>query len=96
MKGWLANDELKRIWNEAVVAQFKVKSQHLPGGTEKTHKNFIYDNPSPGRDLNPGPSEYEAGVFTNQPRRSVPHCISKYSNIMVTVITVTYFTDAYQ
>jgi hypothetical protein len=29
------------------------------------------DSRSPGRDLNPGPLEYEAGVLSTQPRRSV-------------------------
>jgi hypothetical protein len=30
-----------------------------------------YDIRSPGRDLNPGSPEYEAGALTTQPRRSV-------------------------
>jgi hypothetical protein len=30
MKGLLVNDELERMWKEAVVALFKVLSQHLP------------------------------------------------------------------
>jgi hypothetical protein len=41
---------------------FKVLSQHLPGGTEKTHKNISQDSHYPGRDLNPETSEYEAEV----------------------------------
>jgi hypothetical protein len=32
------NDELERIWKEAVVAKVKVLSQHLPGGTEESHE----------------------------------------------------------
>jgi hypothetical protein len=32
----LVNNELERVWKEAVVAQFKVLSQHLTGGIEKT------------------------------------------------------------
>jgi hypothetical protein len=32
------NDELERMWNEGVVAHFKVLSQHLPEGTEENHK----------------------------------------------------------
>jgi hypothetical protein len=34
-------------------------------------KNFSQDSRSPGRDLKPGPAEYETGVLTTQPRRSV-------------------------
>jgi hypothetical protein len=34
-------------------------------------KNLSQDNWSPGRDLNPGHPEYEAGVPTSRPRRSV-------------------------
>jgi hypothetical protein len=30
-----------------------------------------YDSRSPGRDLNLGPSEYEAVIFTTRPRHSV-------------------------
>jgi hypothetical protein len=29
---------MKRVWKEAVVAYFKVLSQHLCGGTEENHK----------------------------------------------------------
>jgi hypothetical protein len=32
-------------------------------GVRKTTKNLSQDNRSPGQDLNPGPSEYEAGVL---------------------------------
>jgi hypothetical protein len=32
------------------------------------------DSRSPSRDLNPGPPEYEAGVLTTRPRRSVCNC----------------------
>jgi hypothetical protein len=40
-------------------------------GLRKTTKNFSQDTRSPGRDLNPGPPEFEAGVLTTQARRSV-------------------------
>jgi hypothetical protein len=36
---WITINELKRIWKEAAVAQFRVLSQHLSGGTEEIHKN---------------------------------------------------------
>jgi hypothetical protein len=35
------NNELERIWKEAVVASYKVLSQHLPGGTEKIHETPV-------------------------------------------------------
>jgi hypothetical protein len=42
------NDELDRIFKEAVVAYFKVLSQHLPGGAKENHeKTFkILDIPA--------------------------------------------------
>jgi hypothetical protein len=68
------NDELERMWKEAVVAKFKVLLfRHFPGGTEK-NQNVSQHSLSPGRNLNPGPPEYEAGVLTTRPRRSVNCC----------------------
>jgi hypothetical protein len=40
-------------------------------GLRKNHEKLSQDSRSPGRDLNPEPPEYEAGVLTTQPRRSV-------------------------
>jgi hypothetical protein len=35
----LLNDELERMWKEAVIAYFKIISlQHLPRGTEENHE----------------------------------------------------------
>jgi hypothetical protein len=34
------NDELESIWKDAVVAEFKELSLHLPGGTEENQKNL--------------------------------------------------------
>jgi hypothetical protein len=48
------NNELERMWKEAVVASFK--ALHFPVLRE-TRKALIQDS---GRDLNPGPPEYEA------------------------------------
>jgi hypothetical protein len=47
-----------------------VLSRQSPWGTEENHEN-PQDSRSPGRDFNPGPPDYEAGVLTNRPRRSV-------------------------
>jgi hypothetical protein len=48
---------------------FKALSRHSPGGS--TTKKLSEDSRSPGIDLKAGPPEYEAGVLTTQPRRSV-------------------------
>jgi hypothetical protein len=40
-------------------------------GLMKTMINLSHDSQPPGRDLNPGPSDYEAGVLSIPPRRSV-------------------------
>jgi hypothetical protein len=53
---------------EAVILRH-YPSIHLKG-LRRTTKNFSQDNRSPGQDLNPGPPEYEAGVYTTRPRRS--------------------------
>jgi hypothetical protein len=37
----------------------------------KTTKNLSQDNRTPGRNLNPGPSEYQTEVLTTRLRRSV-------------------------
>jgi hypothetical protein len=43
-------------------------------GLRNTTKILSQDNRSPGRDLSPGNPEYEAGVLTIRPRRSVARC----------------------
>jgi hypothetical protein len=48
----------KRSW-----PNFKELSRNSPGRTEESHINSSQDSQSPGRDLNPGRPEYEAGVF---------------------------------
>jgi hypothetical protein len=35
----IVNYELERMWKEAVMACFKVLSQHMAGGTKKQHEN---------------------------------------------------------
>jgi hypothetical protein len=66
--GWLVDNELGRMWKEAVVPWFKVLSQHFPLGAEE-HHGKSYDSPSQGPDLDPGPPEYEAGVSITPSRR---------------------------
>jgi hypothetical protein len=50
---------------------FNLLFRNWPVGTEEKHEKS-HDRRSPSRDLNPGPSEYEAGGLTTVPRRSVP------------------------
>jgi hypothetical protein len=45
-------------------------------GLWKTTKNLSQNSRCPGRYLNPGPTEYEAGVPATGPRRSVMKCTS--------------------
>jgi hypothetical protein len=54
------NDELVRIWKEAVVA---IRLEIL----RKKTKYFRQDNRSWGRNMNSGPPRYEAGVLTTRP-----------------------------
>jgi hypothetical protein len=44
----------------------------------KTMKNFCQDGRSPGRDLNPAPPEYGAGVITTRPRRSLHATLAEH------------------
>jgi hypothetical protein len=53
------------------LPNYKALSRHSPGGTEENHEKR-QSGLSPGRDLNLGSPEYEAGVLTTQPRLSVP------------------------
>jgi hypothetical protein len=43
----------------------------ISGGTKENTKNVGEDSRSPNRGLNPGPTEYEVEVVTNQLRHSV-------------------------
>jgi hypothetical protein len=50
------NDDLERMWNEAVVTYFKVVTSYLCGGTEEDQVNLEHNLP-PAYDLIPGPPE---------------------------------------
>jgi hypothetical protein len=56
----------KRSW-----PNFKVLPRKSSGGTKEKQETLSQDSRSPGRDLKPGPPEYEAGVLTTGPRRSM-------------------------
>jgi hypothetical protein len=51
-----------REWREAIVACFNKKIICLEE-LKKSTQNLSQDNHSQGRDLNPGPSDYEGGVL---------------------------------
>jgi hypothetical protein len=53
-------------------------------------KNLSEDNRSTDRDLNPGLPEYETGVLTSRPRRSVRRHYNEQQHIKGT------YTDAYK
>jgi hypothetical protein len=61
--GLLENNELERMWKEAMVVS-KMLCICLEGQS-KANKRLSHDIRSPGRDLNPGFPEYEARWFKN-------------------------------
>jgi hypothetical protein len=62
-------------WNGYVRKRLWPNLKYYPyiflEGVRKTTKNPKQDSQSLGRDLNPGPPEYEEGGKTTRPRRSV-------------------------
>jgi hypothetical protein len=67
-----------REWRMANIAEGSGRGLILsryPGicleGPRKITKTLSKDSRSHGRDLNPGPTEYETTVLTNLPRRSI-------------------------
>jgi hypothetical protein len=72
MKNWKGR---VRKWSWPNLRQ----SRHLHESTEKNNEN-IQDSRSPGLDLKPEPPEYEAGVLTTRPRRSVMSIAEKLEN----------------
>jgi hypothetical protein len=62
----IVNYELERMCKEVVVAwpNLRYYPGICPEGLRKNTKTLSQDSRSPGRNLNPGPSESEAGVLT--------------------------------
>jgi hypothetical protein len=52
------NDELERIWKEAILVDFRMLYQDSTGDLMKTMKNLC-----PGRDLNRAPSKHESDAL---------------------------------
>jgi hypothetical protein len=63
------NDELERICNLCDLILKYYSGIRLEGLRKTTIPSM--DSRSPGRDLNPGPPKYEAGMLTTGPRLSV-------------------------
>jgi hypothetical protein len=61
------SDELEIMWKEAVVSS--VISRYYAWIDWEKQRHLCQDSWSLGRDLNPGPPEYKAGILTIQPRR---------------------------
>jgi hypothetical protein len=57
----IVNNELERTWEETVVAYLRYYPGICLEGLRKTTKKTRQYIRSPGRDLNPGPPEYEVG-----------------------------------
>jgi hypothetical protein len=55
------------------MAQFKILSRHLAGGTDKNHEKPRLNIRSVGTYLNQGPHEYEGELLTTRPRSSAEH-----------------------
>jgi hypothetical protein len=63
----------------------------------KTTTNLSQNSLSPGRDFNPGPPEYEAGVLTTRPRRSVKvmHILT-FAALLLEIRKVLSFVQSFQ
>jgi hypothetical protein len=57
------NNSLRRIWKEAVVTLFEVKSQILLERTEENHEKLSQDSRCAGRDSNRTSPEYKPDMF---------------------------------
>jgi hypothetical protein len=61
------NDELERMWKEAVVAYSKLPSWHFLGETGENEENHNQDSRCPARDSNQAPSEYKSDALPPHP-----------------------------
>jgi hypothetical protein len=61
-----ANDELKIVWKEAVVAYFNVIFHYFPGVIEKTISNLSHGKRHPSRDSNQVLPVYKLAVLTTR------------------------------
>jgi hypothetical protein len=61
--------ELVRMWKEAAVCLFKNDPRICLEDQRKTTKHLSQHSQSQGRDLNPGPIEYETEMLSIRLRR---------------------------
>jgi hypothetical protein len=52
-------EELGRLWNETIMAYFKVPFCHMLEGAEENHEILSQDSQCPVRDLSQAPPEYK-------------------------------------
>jgi hypothetical protein len=70
--GLTENKKSNRIWEDAIVTYFEMLFQNLTGKTGEKGALLQFCDIQPlGRDLNPGPLEYEAEVISTRPGRSI-------------------------
>jgi hypothetical protein len=99
---WLMNNELERMWKEAVVARFAAPHWHLPEGIVKNDKE-LRDSLLLGRHLNTGPISWSGGGnfhlfrrrFFQRVARIKEHCdwcvVSKETNTCSTCTRLLYW-----
>lgn len=75
------NDDLQMAEMITVMVCFKALFQQLPGETAENKETCQ------GRDSNPGPHENEAGIVTNETRRSISSRFLVSLKISVTLCT---------
>jgi hypothetical protein len=66
---------LQKMRKVAVVSSVHVLSQHVPGWTEETARNFTQDSRFPGQNLNPAFAQYDARFPPILQLHSVPYCL---------------------
>jgi hypothetical protein len=62
------NNKFRRIWKEAVVAQFKLLPLNLSGGTDENHEIHQSGFSVSGPRFELGHPKYKAGVLTTRMR----------------------------
>jgi hypothetical protein len=81
------NDKVETIWTEEIVANLRHYSGIFLKELRKTTKNLSQDSRSSGRDLNPGPPKYEAGVFDCSTTAFGEICLKIYTSIAMCLLT---------
>jgi hypothetical protein len=73
------NDELERMWKQAVIAEVSgTIPEFFLESLRKTTLNLSQDSRSPVRDLISGPPKYEVELLTTLPQRLVQNVEDEY------------------